>query len=454
LSDVEKIHRYIDEHFDEHVRRVQEYLRQPSISQTGEGMKETAEMTRDYLRDLLGAESTIDSTSGYPVVYGELRSRSSDRWMFVYGMYDTQPVEPLDEWTSPPFEARIVDDRIIARGAINSKGPFMATLNALQAIQEVTGDLPFNFVFGVEGEEEQASVHLPEWAEKRESELKRCEAMGMWMPSQAFPGAPPALILGLKGIVYLELECRTNPMDVHSSNANVLPNPVWRLVWALNTMRGQDEVLIEGFYENVEPPSPEDLELVDRHAELLVKALTASYQVENYRGENFKAMARNLIFQPSPINIDGIISGWTGPGTKTITPARALVKIDIRLVPNMTTDEVIDRVKNHLRKRGFEDIEVRVLGAYEWVKVSIKDKISQAAIKTFRDLGHEPIVLPMMPGSAPFYLFCKEPFNMKMVMGGLGHGGRVHAPNEYIMVDGLKDLEKYIVSFLYNFSSK
>ena len=107
-----------------------------------------------------------------------------------------------------------------------------------------------------------------------------------------------------------------------------------------------------------------------------------------------------------------------------------------------------------MRKRGFEDIEVRVLGAYEWVKVSIKDKISQAAIKTFRDLGHEPIVLPMMPGSAPFYQFCKEPFNMKMVMGGLGHGGRVHAPNEYIMVDGLKDLEKYIVSFLYNFSSK
>jgi acetylornithine deacetylase/succinyl-diaminopimelate desuccinylase-like protein len=328
----------------------------------------------------------------------------------------------------------------------------MATLNALQSIQEVTGDLPFNLIFGVEGEEEQASVHLPEWAEKRERELKQCEAMAMPMPSQTFPGAPPSLILGLKGIVYMELELNTNPIDVHSSVANILPNPVWRLVWALNSMRGQDEVLIEGFYDNVEPPSPEDLELVDKYSELLVKAMTATYQVKNFRGENLKAMARNLIFQPSPINVDGIFSGWTGPGTKTITPAKATVKIDVRLVPNMTTEEVINRIKNHLKKRGFEDIEVRVLGAYEWVKASIKENISQAAIKTFKDLGYDPVVLPMMPGSAPFYLFCREPFNMKVVMGGLGHGGRVHAPNEYLMVNGIKDLEKYVVSFLYNYA--
>ncbi|MEX2725133.1 MAG: M20/M25/M40 family metallo-hydrolase [Candidatus Freyarchaeota archaeon] len=452
MPEIEKIHRYIDEHFDGHIERIQEYLRQPSISQTGEGMRETAEMTRDYLKEMLGAESTIDSTSGYPVVFGKLKSKTSNRWMFIYGMYDTQPVEPLNEWTSPPFEARIVDNRIIARGAINSKGPLMATLNALQSILEVAGDLPFNLIFGVEGEEEQASIHLPEWAKKRESELKKCEAMGMWIPSQAIPGAPPALLLGLKGIVYMELECRTNPLDVHSSQANILPNPVWRLVWALNSMRGQDEVLIEGFYDNVEPPPPEDLELVDKYSELLVKAMTASYQVENYRGENPKAMARNLIFKPSPINIDGIISGWTGPGTKTITPAKATVKIDIRLVPNMTTSEVIDRVKNHLKKRGFEDIEVRVLGAYEWVKVSVKDKISQAAIKTFKELNYEPVVMPMLPGSAPFYLFTKPPFNMKFIMSGPGHGGRAHAPNEYLMVDGIKDFEKYIASFLYNYA--
>jgi len=452
MSVVKRIHEKIDGNFEEHLARIQSYLRQPSISSTGQGMKETAEMTCSYIRELLGGETTLVPTSGYPVVFGKLKSNTSDRTIFVYGMYDTQPVEPLDKWVSPPFEARVVGDRIIARGAINTKGPLIGFFNALKSILDVTGDLPFNFVIGVEGEEEQGSIHLPEFADKCADELKKCEVIYMPMPNQPSEEAPPVLNLGFKGIVYLELECTTNPLDVHSSQAAILPNPAWRLIWALSSMRGEDGVLVEGFYENVEPPSPEDLYYVDSQADTVVKMMTAPYEVMNYRGKSVKAMARELVFSPSPINIDGFISGWTGAGTKTIVPCRALAKIDVRLVPNMTGEEVINKIKNHLKKHGFDDIEVRVLSNYGWIKTSVKEKVIQAAIKTFKEFGYETMIHPMRPGSAPMYLFCREPFNMKMLFGGLGHGGLAHAPNEYIMVNGLRNFEKSIVSFLYNYS--
>ncbi len=452
MSAAREIHERIDEKFEEHLRRIQTYLRQPSISSTGQGMRETAEMTCGYIREMLGGEATLVPTSGYPVVFGKLKSNTSKRTIFVYGMYDTQPVEPLDKWVSPPFEARIVGDRIIARGAINTKGPLMGFLNALESILEVTGDLPFNFVIGVEGEEEQGSIHLQEFVNKCADDLKMCETLYMPVPNQPSESAPPVLNLGFKGIVYLELECVTNPLDVHSSQAAILPNPAWRMIWALNSMRGEDGVLVEGFYENVEPPSPEDLHYVDSQADTVVKMMTTPYDVKRFRGKNVKAMARELVFAPSPINIDGFSSGWTGPATKTIVPSRALAKIDVRLVPNMTGEEIIEKIKAHLTKHGFDDIEIRVLSNYGWVKTSVREKAVQAAIKTFREFGYEPVIHPMRPGSAPMYLFCREPFNMKMLFGGLGHGGLAHAPNEYIMVNGLRDFEKSIVSFLYNYS--
>ncbi|MGD0329120.1 MAG: M20/M25/M40 family metallo-hydrolase [Nitrososphaeria archaeon] len=452
MSNIERIYQYIDEHFDEHVKRIQEYLRQPSISSTGLGMKETAEMNCNYIRNLLGGEARNIATSGYPVSFGKLKSKTSNRTLFAYGMYDTQPIEPVDKWTSPPHEAKIVGDRIIARGAINSKGPLMGFFNALKSIKDVTGDLPFNFIVGVEGEEEQGSVHIPEFAEKCSDELKKCEAIYMAQPSQWVKGARPVLTLGFKGVVYLELECTTNPLDVHSSQAAILPNPIWRMIWALNSMRGEDGVLVEGFYENVEPPSEEDLNNVDSNADSIVKMMTSVYDVRQYRGTNIKVMARELIFEPSPINLAGAIGGWTGPATKTIVPSKILVKVDVRLVPNMTGEEVVEKIKKHLNRHGFGDIEVRVLCNYGWVKTSVKEKISQAAIKMFREFGHEPIILPMMPGSAPMYLFCKEPFNMKMMFGGLGHGGLAHAPNEYFTVEGIRAFEKSVVSFLYNYA--
>lgn len=454
LSVVKKIHDYIDERFQDHLKVIQEYLRQPSISSTGEGMKEIVELTQKYIETMLGGITEVVDTQGYPVVHGEVHSKKSKRTLFIYGMYDVQPVEPLNEWISPPFEARIVGEKLIARGAMNSKGPFVGMLNALKSILEVSGDLPFNLVFGVEGEEELGSVHLPEFAEKKSNELKRCEALPFWLPTQVMPGAPPVLNLGFKGIVYMELECQTNPSDIHSGMANIIPNPVWRLLWALNSMRGQDEVLVEGFYDNVHPPSTEDLELTDKSAPMLLAATQSMYNVKNFRSDvkNAKAVARNLIYKPSPINIDGIISGWTGPGTKTITPSRVKAKIDVRIVPNMTTSEVVEKIKQHLKKHGFEDIKVNVLGAYEWVKTSINDPLVQAAIKTVEEFGYKPVINPMMPASAPFYLFCREPFNMRMVNGGLGHGGLVHAPNEYFMVKDIKNFEKSFASLLFNYA--
>ena len=449
---LDQIYNYIDQHFDEHLAATQQYLRQPSISSLGLGIQECAEMTAEMLRSLGAEARLVPLEGGNPVVYGHLASKSSDRTLLIYGMYDVQPVDPLEAWESPPFEANIVDDRIIARGAYNTKGPLMGFIHAVEAIQAITADVPVNLIFLIEGEEELGSPHLPQFIEKHKDELQTAEAMYFHLPTEIVKGKPQVL-LGCKGAGIFELEVKTLATDAHSMTAPVVNSPVWRLIWALNSMRGADDrIVIDGFYENVQPPTDEEerllTDLVDTWGPDGFKAMYGITQFrEGLEGADF---VRETIFGPT-LNINGFLSGSPGKGMKTIVPASAMCRIDVRLVPDMAVQEIQDKLRNHLDRQGYEDIELRLVAGYNPAKTSVKESVAHAAIQALRSLGAEPKIVPMVPGSAPQAMFSGPPLNLPFVMSSLGHGWLLHAPNEYLEVEGLRSCEKSAAAFLYEY---
>ncbi len=467
----QKVFDYIDKHYEDHVKKLQEFVRQPSISAENRGVRECAELIKKYLTDLGCKDARLVETSGHPVVYGNYHA-ATDKTIIIYMMYDTQPVDEPG-WTVPPLEGRIVDIKpfgkcLVARGAINTKGELCAFLNACESIKAVGQEIPVNLVFVAEGEEELGSRHLPEFIQKYLNELKKADAV-LFPSAQQNQKGKVMMELGVKGIVYFELELDgkswghgPSQYDIHGSNKAWVDSPTWRMIQALSTMTTKDgnKVLIDGFYQNVAQPSPEDKELLDK----MEKTFDEDSAKDTMKVERFiedvhgKQALLRYLYSPT-LNIDGIWSGYTGPGTKTVLPHKITAKVDVRLVPNMTVREALPKIRQHLDKHGFKEIRIVELEeGYEWAKTSIKESAAQAVLKAYRELGHEPEIWPHIAGSAPFCMFNRDPLNLPFVIGGLGHGARAHAPNEYLVVEeggptaGLRTLEKSYVAILDNLS--
>ncbi len=456
---MEQLYRYLDAHFDRHLERVRAYVRQPSISGEGTGMAEAAEMVRDSIARL-GGRAEIVPTPGWPVVYGSIDA-GRPKTLLLYGMYDVQPVEG-EEWMVPPFAGEIVDlpgfgPSVVARGVYNTKGPLAGLFNVLESIKSANGALPVNLKFVVEGEEELGSRNLPSFIDAYKDKLG-ADATYFAFYCQDRDGRPK-LWLGVKGIQYFEVTCRgggwggPRTRGVHGSNAVWVGSPAWRLLRALNTMMDdQEQITIEGFYDDVVAPSPEDEELL----ETLAGSFNGSNELWAWDAERFKYdqtgadLLRRYLYDPT-LNVDGIWGGYTGPGMKTLLPHEVKVKMDVRMVPNMEPERVRERIRAHLAKIGRDDIDVHFYEGYPPAKTSVKEPAVQAIIRALRSLGREPEVWPHLAGSAPFYLF-RRVLGQPFVMGGLGHGGRPHSPNEYATLDGMRLFEKSVAKFIYEFA--
>ena len=469
---MERIFKYVDSHVDDHVTKIQELLRQPSVSAENYGVRQCAELLRDYFKKLGCKDARLVETKGHPVVYGEYDA-NAEKTLIIYMMYDTQPVVG-EKWSSPPFEAKLVNIEpfgrcLMARGAINTKGPLRAFLNALESIQATGEEVPVNLKFVAEGEEELASAHLPDFINQYVDKLKDADAVFFCSASQNQEGNI-VMPLGNKGIVYMELECSgerwgKEPMqfDIHSSNKAWVDSPAWRLIPALSTMTDEtgNKILIDGFYDNVAPPSKEDLELIDKLAKTFdEKPRKEIMKVKTFIDDVHGRDAVLKLLCSTTLNIDGIWGGYTGPGSKTVLPYKVTCKVDARLVPNQSSSEVIPKIRKHLDKFGYKDIEIRKLGGYEWSKASVKCDIVQAVIRAYKRFGIDPSeIWPLNPGSAPLYLFSRGPLYLDFCHGGLGHGGRAHSPDEYFVVDGNKKVaglagcEKSFVAVLYEFAN-
>ncbi len=444
---------YIDRHVEEYVEDLRRLLRQPSIAHTKEGIEETAGMTLNYLEEI-GAKGELTRIgTGSPIIYAEMKREPAKKNLLVYGMYDVMPVTPK-LWTSPPWEARIVDNKIVARGAVNSKGPLMAQIEAIKAMMAVAKKLPVNLTFVVEGEEDFGSPSIPEFVNRYGKKLKENDAFLMLLACPE-KGEVLNVDLGLKGLLELDLEVRLREREVHGCYAPIIDNPVWRLIWALSSIKDAgDEILIKDFYDDVLPANADDQRIIEESAKTFDEEKTKELSGTEKTRKNLSGveLLRELLLRPT-LNIDGVNSGYMGPGFKTIVPDSARAKVDIRLVPNMNADNVVNKVRRHLKKHGFEDVKVTKIAGYSWARTSAKEAIVQSSIRTAEKMGMQYSVLPSNPGSAPFYVFAKPPLNLPFVhLCTLTSILRMHKPDEYIAIEEYVNTIKYFATLLYEYS--
>jgi acetylornithine deacetylase/succinyl-diaminopimelate desuccinylase-like protein len=438
----------IDVRLEADIERVQEFVRQPSISAEDRGIRECAALLRDYLAALGCDPAEIVETGGHPVVYGE-RWVGAPRTLLIYLMYDTQPVSG-ETWSVPPLEGRIVEQPpfgrcLVARGAKNSKGPLRAFLNAVEAIEEATGSLPVNLLFVAEGEEELGSPNLPGFVERYADRLARADAMLHPYALQE-PDGRVLIWPGTKGLLYVEVEASgerwgrgPRAYDIHASQKAIVDNPAWRLVSALASLVSDDgnTVTLDGFHDTVRPPTAAEEAAVVTLAETFsIEPFRQLWQVDRFLDEETTlGLLRRYFFAPT-LNLDGIWGGYTGPGSKTVLPHKATAKLDMRLVPNQGKDEILAKLRRHLDVRGYADLDVRLLGGGEWSQTAPDAPIVRAAVGGLRDLGVEPEVWPRNVGFFPGYVFNRPPLALPFCAAGLGHGGRAHSPDEYFVLDG------------------
>jgi acetylornithine deacetylase/succinyl-diaminopimelate desuccinylase-like protein len=434
---MEDISAYVDQHADEYIGWLQELLRQPSVAAQNLGMTETAAMVSRHLDGIGASPRTYDTRGGHPVVYGEVKAGAgvaSPRTLSFYNHYDVQPAEPYDLWHSDPWAAEIRDGRIWARGVADNKGNIVARIAAIHAWQQVRGDLPLNLRFIIEGEEEIGSPHLANFTADH-PDLCAADACIWEFGGRALSGQPQ-IHLGLKGMCYVELHARGANSDQHSSLATTVPNAAWRLVWALNTLKGPDErVRIPGFYDKVLEPTAEELAALEALPEDDDAAL-AHFGIDrfllNLRGLDKKVRDS---FQPT-LTISGFESGYTGMGTKTVMPGAAMAKVDMRLCANQDPHEIFELLKAHLVAQGFGDIEVRLLSALMPARTPMTAPIVEVVASGYRDLyGQAPMIYPTSAGSGPWYQLCEQ-FGIDGCTAGVGNGeSNAHAPNENITVE-------------------
>jgi acetylornithine deacetylase/succinyl-diaminopimelate desuccinylase-like protein len=441
---------YIDRHTGETIGRLQAFCRQSSISAQGVGMAEMAELVRGALNEA-GAQAKLVPTAGYPVVVGRLAGTGSKTLMF-YNHYDVQPPEPLELWESPPFAAEIRGGHLYARGVADNKGNLVSRLAAVEAWLAVRGELPLNILFVVEGEEEIGSPNLGHFAEEN---ADRLQADGcIWEAGYKDTQDRLEISLGAKGILALDLRVRSLARDLHSANAAIVEAAAWRLIWALNSLKGPDErIRIPGFYDNVQAPDERD------RAMLVAWDYDEGGQLAEFGADHFllgltgEALKEQSLFQPT-CNVCGFHTGYGGPGIKTVLPAEAAAKLDFRLVPDQDPYDIMEKLRAHLDAGGFADVEIEVEGPEFPSRTDPDDPLVGAVVAAARRAyGVEPVVKPLMAGTGPMYELCQR-WGVPAAGAGTGWAGsRNHSPNENIRLDDLVQGIKHIALTMDEFSA-
>ncbi len=468
-ADMAAIRAAVEAGKDASVKRIQDWIRHPGIAAEKWQMDSACDYTMGLLKDAGFQMVAKVPTDGQPGIFATLDA-GARRTVGIYFMYDVKQVNPA-EWTTPPFDAALVDKPgfgkvIVGRGAINQKGPEAAFLAALHAIRAAGRKLPVNLVLVAEGEEEIASPHFHQIVQKPEvlAALKKCEGIIIPTAWQARNGAV-TINLGSKGPMEFQLiasgeKWGKGPLgDIHSSQHAHVDSPVWHLVQALNTLVGPNghTPAIDGWFDNVRPLTAREKELIAATAragnEAEAKAaLGVKMWIDN---EPWQQSLERLASQPT-VNIQGLVAGYTGQGGKTVLPGRAEAKLECRLVPNQTFKEAEAKLRAHLKKRDFGDIEVNVSGGYDPTETPENSRVIRAQQAVYARAGVEQTLYPRNAGSWPGSVFTQPPVSLPAGQFGLGHGSGAHAPNEYFVVDssnpkvmGLVGCTMGFVDFLY-----
>ena len=456
----------------ENLKQLQDWIAHPTIAAEKINVDGGAEYFRQLALDAGFRQAKIIQTDGVPGVFATLDA-GAPTTLGLYFMYDVKQYDPK-EWSSPPLEGRLVDrpegKAVVGRGAVNQKGPETAFLAALRAFKATGRKLPVNLVLVAEGEEEIGSPHFKQIVNNPEVFQAMSKAIGVFIPGagQETNGAT-SIDLGAKGIIEVQLISsgenwgRGPVKDVHSSLKASLDSPAWRLVKALNTLVAEDgqTPAIDGWFENVKP-------LSERQKQLITEGVSKSNESEVmsqlgikhwYKDEDYLTSQLRLASQPT-VNIEGLVSGYTGAGGKTVLPGRAEAKMDFRLVPDMTREEAEAKLKAHLAKRGFSDIIVNVSGGYSPTETDENSILVTSQKAALKKAGVEYAINPRQAGSWPGVTFTGPPLKLPAVGFGLGTGAGAHAPDEWYLIDsknpkvaGLDESALFYVDYLYELAA-
>jgi len=425
---------FIERNKDRFVEQLRTLCRQPSVSAQNSGLSETAEIVKGFLSESGFSVELFSPTKGPPVVFAEQSSKPSAKTLLIYNHYDVQPAEPVELWTHPPFSAVLEDGRVYARGASDNKGNIVSRLLAINALLKVRGAVPCNIKWVIEGEEEIGSPHFAEFITAYRARLSGDSAI--WEFGGLDYEDRPLVTLGLKGMLYVEFKIQTALKDSHSARAAVVENPAWRLVRMLETLQDEDgRILIEGWYDDVIPFTPEELEVI-RVMPLEEHSIRDELGIKNFlyglTGFEFK----KAFYGNPTANIAGIWSGYTGPGHKTVLPSVARAKMDFRLVPEQDPVKLAGRLRQHLSRHGFGDVEVALQAENPAARTPINSPIAKIAAKTARDVFHrEPVTLVTSAASGPMHYFTNT-LKLPTVAIGCNHArSNTHAPDENQRVD-------------------
>lgn len=451
-TELKQIFAWIDAHQDEFVKDLQRLVRQPSISAQNIGLQECASLVCEIMHEDGLPAQQFELRQGPPVVMGELQSKRNKKKLMAYAHYDVQPPEPLDKWVFPPFSGEISDGRVWGRGATDNKSGLLAFVKAAKAWMNAFGDVPVTLKFMFEGEEEIGSPHLGPFVAEN-PEMFRCDAMHCLDGGMNSSEPVPEIDLGLKSVLYVELVAHGANSDIHSLNAPLVPQPAWDLVHALNTLVDEKRhILIEGWYEGWSEPDEDDIQLIkDKVSRMDIEKLKKEWGLTEFAlgRDSFEAMKARA-FEPT-CNICGLTAGYQGPGDKTIVPCEARAKIDFRLPPFIDPSKSLEKLRRHLDKNGFEDIEViSVFGDSPEppYKISVKEDISRAVIEAAEMVYGIP---PIINGVSAEGTILRHVWMPTVLTGFAQPDCNLHAPNESCSISAYMNGIKYAAAIMWNF---
>jgi acetylornithine deacetylase/succinyl-diaminopimelate desuccinylase-like protein len=430
----------LDDFFSANEHRIRnelfELLRIPSVSARSEHNGDTAraaEWVAGSMRDA-GLQATVHPTAGHPVVVGEWRGAGDGApTVLAYGHYDVQPAEPLDLWESPPFEPTIRDGKIFARGSVDDKGQLFLHIKAIEALLRTRSRLPINVVLLAEGEEEVGSEHLSAFVESHAA-LLRSDAVVISDSAMFAPGLP-SILSSLRGLAYFQMDVQGPATDLHSgSYGGAVVNPAMALARILATMHdGSGRVAIEGFYDRVQDWGGAARDEI-RALPFDEEHLRAETGAPHLGGEAGYSALERLWMRPT-CEINGLLSGYTGEGAKTVLPAKAMAKVSCRLVPDQDPAEIEGLMRTHVERYAPKGVTVRVThlhGGRPW-RADVDGPLFDAARRALTSaFGREPVITGeggSIPVVGDFQRILKAPV---LLMGFGLPGENAHAPNEWM----------------------
>jgi acetylornithine deacetylase/succinyl-diaminopimelate desuccinylase-like protein len=431
---MERVVDFINVNRDRYVDELKQYLAIPSISalpQHAGDVRRAAEWTAEELRKVGLQNVRLIETPGNPVVYGDWLGAAGAPTILFYGHYDVQPVDPVDQWTTPPFEATVRDGEIYARGSADDKGQVFMHIKAVEAHLKQQGKLPLNIRFFIEGEEEVGSVHLDEFVRTHKNEL--AADVVVISDSPMFDRGIPSICYGLRGLTYFQIDLRGTKTDLHSGSfGGAVANPAMVLAQMLAQMKDRGgRIKIPGFYDDVR-----ELSEAERAEWKRLPFNETKYRKElgapKLFGESGYSTLERVWARPT-FEVNGLLSGFTGDGAKTVLPATAMAKVSMRLVPDQDPKKIGDLFEEHLHKVVPKTVELKVTrmhGGKPWMTEFDNKYVRAAGRAIERGFGTAP-VFNREGGSIPVVSTFQQELGLPSVLFGVGlPDENAHAPNE------------------------